>query len=558
MVVKALVIGVYFALLITIGLLAKRRARKGSEDFFLASRSLSPGLLFLTMAATNFSAFTVFGFSGAGWRIGYAFYPIMAFGTGFMALMYLVLGRPVWRLGREKGLVTPPELVLDLLGSRSLRYLVLAVMVAFTLPYLAMQPMAAGYALEELLGLPYAIGAAAMTLIMLGYVLLGGLRGEAWADALQGVLMLVFLSVALGVVAGQHGGLTAANRAAAEAFPAHFSRPGAGGAFPPGIWFGYLLLWLFCDPMFPQLFQRFYAARSGRALSWTATLYPLVTGGLFLLPVAIGVIGRLSFPTLEAGTSSDRILPLLMGQAPGAVEALVAVAGLAALMSTLDSQLLSVSSMVSRDVVEPLLARRGRTAVGGAWTTKGIVALLAGAGLLIALRPSQTFLGIATEAFTGLAVLFPTFLAALYWRRTTPAGAIASILVGEGLVAGYHFGLLPRFGTLPVVPIVTGAALVLVGVSLLTRRSREARTVPFRVRPLGLLAAAACLGLFVLANDVWAWGDARLGPLGFPWWVWYSLGLCVLTSVLFGAIGRWLDRKEGGAVPRDGSGSLGA
>ncbi|MCX6095371.1 MAG: sodium:solute symporter family protein, partial [Candidatus Bipolaricaulota bacterium] len=229
MAAKALVVGGYFLVLLLVGFFTQRRARAKDADYFLASRSLSPLLLFITMAATNFSAFTVFGFSGAGWRIGYAFYPIMAFGTGFMALSFFIIGRPVWRLGREKGLLTPPELILDRLGSPTLRLLFLAVLVAFTLPYLAMQPMAAGYALEGLLGIPYLWGAVLVTAVMLAYLLLGGMRAVAWTAVVQGVMMIVFLALALGVIAGAHGGLTSANRAAAEAFPALFSRPGGGG-----------------------------------------------------------------------------------------------------------------------------------------------------------------------------------------------------------------------------------------------------------------------------------------------------------------------------------------
>ncbi len=83
----AVVIG-YFVVLLVIGLAARRRAQPGITDYFIASRSTSSIALFLTMAATNFSAFTVFGLAGAGWESGYAFYPIMAFGTGFMALTF--------------------------------------------------------------------------------------------------------------------------------------------------------------------------------------------------------------------------------------------------------------------------------------------------------------------------------------------------------------------------------------------------------------------------------------------------------------------------------------
>jgi SSS family solute:Na+ symporter len=124
---KGLVVGAYFVVLLGIGFFARRRAHRTTEDYFVASRTLPGWVLFFTMAATNFSAFTVFGFSGAGWRLGYSFYPIMAFGTGFMALSFYFIGRPVWRLGKARGLLTPPELVFDRFGSPTLRLLFLGV-----------------------------------------------------------------------------------------------------------------------------------------------------------------------------------------------------------------------------------------------------------------------------------------------------------------------------------------------------------------------------------------------------------------------------------------------
>lgn len=541
---KTLVVAGYLIVLLGIGILARRRARGTTEDYFVASRTLPPLVLFLTMAATNFSAFTVFGFSGAGWRIGYSFYPIMAFGTGFMALSFYFIGRPVWRLGKEKGLLTPPELVFDRFKSKPLRLLFLGVMITFTLPYLAMQPMAAGYALEELLGIPYFAGAILITVVMLIYTFLGGFRGVAWTDVLQGGMMLVLLLAALGVIASSFGGLSAANHAAAIRWPELFSRPGIGGAFSPGIWLGYMLLWLLCDPMFPHLFQRFYAARNERALGTTMALYPLITGILFLLPVTIGVIGRLGFPELPAGVASDRILPLLLSRyTPPILEALVLTAALAALMSTLDSQLLTLSSMLTRDLVDPLTKgqaasrraspRRTSTRRASPWVGKGFVIVLALTGLAIAWRPPATFLEIATETFTGLAVLFPTVIAALYWRRATAGGAIASILVGEGLVVAYHLHLLPTFGTLPVIPVVLATSLILIGVSLLTQPQAQAAEESHKEKKGIWKWVIAFLLLFLLGNDYWAWGDGRLGPLGFPWWVWYFFSLCLLMSLAF-------------------------
>jgi len=549
---QVLIIVLYLATLVGIGAAARTRARRHPDDYFLASRSLPGWVLFLTMAATNFSAFAVFGFSGAGWSMGYGFYPVMAFGTGFMALAFVLLGPPIWRLGREHGLVTPPEFVYARSGSRALRVTFLLVMTTFTLPYLAIQPMAAGYALESLLGIPYYAGAALATGVVVAYVLLGGLRGEVWTDIFQGFMMILFMLLALVVVAGAFGGLPTANAAVAARWPELFSRPGLGGVLTPGVWFGYMCLWFLCDPMFPQLFQRFYAAKGPRALVVTASLYPLVTGFLFLLPVSIGVLGRLAFPTLPAGTAADRILPLVLHEvAPPWVETLVLCAGLAALITTLDSQLLSLSSMVTHDVWVPLRARRaarlGTVArPPSAWVGRSFVVILALVGLGIAYRPPGTFVQITTETFTGLAVLFPVVVAALYWKRFDGAAAVASIVVGEALVVIFHMKWLPPLGTLPVVPVVAATSLVLiVGCRLRGRHERTpVQLAPAMSRRAKLGWTAAFLALFALSQDVWAWGDGRTWWLGFPWWVWTCAGLCALLSVTL-----WLFGRQVAAAP---------
>ena len=524
-------------------------------DYFVGSRSTSAIVLFLTMTATNFSAFTVFGFAGAGWQSGYAFYPIMAFGTGFMALTFVLIGRPVQQLGKTYGLITPPELVAQLTGSKGLRLLFFLVMTVFTLPYLAMQPMAAGYALESLLGIPYFVGAALITAIMLVYTFLGGFRGVAWTDTFQGGMMITLLLVAVTWIASRFGGLTSAHAAVATPLPALFARPGLDGLYSPGMWFGYMALWFLCDPMFPQLFQRFYAGRDARALTTTMTLYPLLTGFLFLLPVTIGVLGRLSYPQLPVGTSPDQILPLMLSlHVPPVIEALVLTAALAALMSTLDSQLLTLSSMFARDVCEPLRDRF----VGGSskptsseraalpnWVGKGFVVALAMIGLAIAARPPASFLAIATQTFTGLAVLFPTVIAALYWKRMTAWAGIGSILVGEGLVVAAYFKVLPTFGTLPVIPILAISTVMLLAIGLIPGQVRHAQTAPvtpaLTVRSR-ILWSLAFVVLFLAGLDLWNWGDARTWLLGYPWWVWMFAGLCVVLSATFWLFSRALNR----------------
>lgn len=565
MTVRIVVVVGYLLVLLGIGWAARRRSRPGLTDYFVASRSTSSLVLFLTMAATNFSAFTVFGFAGAGYESGYAFYPVMAFGTGFMALTFVLIGRPTQRLGKRFGLLTPPELVSHLTGSTPLRLLFFVVMTVFTLPYLAMQPMAAGYALQSLLGIPYFAGAALITAIMLVYTFIGGFRGVSWTDTFQGGMMITLLLIAVTLIASKLGGLNSANQSVAATYPDLFARPGLGGLYSPGIWFGYMALWFLCDPMFPQLFQRFYAAKDSKALTTTMSLYPLLTGFLFLLPVTIGVLGRATFPQLPVGTKADQILPLMLAQhVPPVVEALVLTAALAALMSTLDSQLLTLSSMFARDVVGPirqhLSCREGSKAAFSQsnemspWIGKGFVVALALIGLAIAYQPPASFRIIATQTFTGLAVLFPTVVAALYWKRMTAWAGIASIVVGEGLVIAYYFKLLPTFGTLPVIPILVATTAVLIAVGLIPGQRRTSTASPQKTSSMPLRArilwAAAFGVVFIAGHDVWNWGDARTSLLGFPWWVWLFAGLCVLMSILFWAFGRALDRPSGARSDR--------
>jgi SSS family solute:Na+ symporter len=472
--------------------------------------------------------------SGAGYRIGYAYYPIMAFGTGFMALTLILIGVPVWRAAKKLGAVTPPELIRLRFGNAPLHAAYLIVMVVFTLPYLAIQPMGAGYALKGLLGIPYLWGATIVTAVGTGYVLLGGMKADIWTDALQGVVMLAAMLAVFFVVAAALGGFDYANRVMFGRQPELFSRPGGGNALPMSIWFSYMALWFLCDPMFPQLFQRFLAARDERSLKLTALLYPLATGVLFFLPVAIGVMGRMVEPGL-AGSQTDQILPIVVAKLlPPWLGAVAMAGGLAALMSTMDSQLLTLSSMIVRDGAS--LTRK--TPVANRYS-KIVVLLLAAAGLALALKPWAPILDIATETFTGLVVLFPVTLAAVYWRNTNAWAGFASITVGETLVVLYHFKLLPAFGFLPVIPVILVTTLVLVVGSLLwpaTRHSpvtsRQLSSPLARPTPRGWRWAAVFGLVFLLGNDFWAW--RRAGPvwLGLPGWLWYYFGLCLLLSGL--------------------------
>ena len=114
------------------------------------------------------------------------------------------------------------------------------------------------------------------------------------------------------------------------------------------ICFSFMLLWLFSDTMFPQIFSRFYTAKDEKTLKYLIIFYPIIVSFLFLFPVLIGVwahgVGIIS-------NQNDMILPIMVYKyAPGYVYSFVMISALAALMSTAYSQLLSLSTMLSHDL----------------------------------------------------------------------------------------------------------------------------------------------------------------------------------------------------------------
>ena len=96
-------IGTYLLLTLIIGIIGYRSQTNTPEDYFLADRKIGSIVLFFTLIATNFSAFAFLGLSGAGYRIGISYYPMIGFGTALVGVTFYFIGYKVWLLGKEHG-----------------------------------------------------------------------------------------------------------------------------------------------------------------------------------------------------------------------------------------------------------------------------------------------------------------------------------------------------------------------------------------------------------------------------------------------------------------------
>lgn len=467
---QLLIIGLYLLVLLGIGWYTLSSTGRDPVSYFLADRGLGTVVLAFTILATLMSAFTFMGVPADAYSNGLGIFLGVGVTDAFISVLFFAFGYRLWLAAKRFNFVTPSEFFGHRFNSRLLALLYSLSALMFTAPYISIQIIAGGRAIEALTAgvVPYLTAAVVMAIIIMLYVLFGGMKAVAWTDTLQGVIMLIGMIIAFMAVAfavATRGGLGAV--AETDMTP-WLSLPGPTERWNWRGLISYQLLIFMAVPLFPQVFQRFYTAKNGDSFKKIMVIWPLMVFLLFFPATLIGVWGRAFFPALD---QPDQIMPLMLNTfLPPAFAAVIITAAIAALMSTADSQLLTSSSLVTRDLYTKYLHPHATPAQEGLVGRVTVVVIAVVSFAIAVLQPSG-IIALATWSFQGSAMLFPVLVAGLYWRRCTRAGAVAGGLVSSGLTIGWLAKWLPSawtFGWLPFVPAVVIGSLVLIIVSLLT------------------------------------------------------------------------------------------
>src|SRR5947209_7343252 len=199
----AIVIFIYLAVVLYIGIFAFRRGKETGEDFFLASRSIGPIVFFLSLFATNMTAFAILGSSGMAYRRGIGVYGLMASSSGLVIpFTLLVIGTRLWSLGKRFGHMTQVQFFRDRWECSGIGTFIFLLTAAMLVPYLIISITGGGTILEELTNhrIPYAVGGAIVALVVMGNVFFGGMRGAVWVNVFQTILFLSFGLVAFLII----------------------------------------------------------------------------------------------------------------------------------------------------------------------------------------------------------------------------------------------------------------------------------------------------------------------------------------------------------------------
>ncbi len=447
-----------------LGLYAYKKTNNHS-DYILGGRSLSPAVAALSVGASDMSGWLLLGLPGAIYVSGVSEVWI---GIG------LVVGAALnWQFVAKRLRVyteiagdaqTLPDFLANRFGDAGMLKTVaaIAILVFFTF-YTASGLVGGAILFEKVFGLDYFWALLIGTLIIVSYTFVGGFFAVSWTDFFQGILMLIALIIVPAAMYVEVGG----SEAMTSALPASMFdiSPTAGV-----IGLISLLAWGLGYFGQPHILVRFMAIAKPSdvgvsrniAMSW---MILALFGAL-----ATGLVGAAYFADQPLENPETVFIFLSKVAFNPWVSGLLIAAILSAIMSTVDSQLLVSSSVISEDLYRPFINPKatdkelmlvGRIAVVS-------IAVIA---LLISLDPKSNVLGLVSYAWAGFGAAFgPMILLALYWKNYNKFGAISSITVGALTVIIWKNLEGGLFDLYEIVPGFVFSLIVGVFVSMITAK----------------------------------------------------------------------------------------
>jgi SSS family solute:Na+ symporter len=433
---ETIALGIIFIFVISaviVGMIPGLRQKMTLEVWAVGGRSFGRWLNWFILAGEIYTAFAFLG--GSGWayaRGGPTFY-ILGYGALAYVVGYHVLPA-ISPIGRRHGLMTQPDLVEHLYGSRGLGILTAFVGVAFLLPYLQLQLTGLGLIIETCsYGVITRVPAMliAFTLVAV-FVYLSGLKGVASTAVIKDTVMIiavVFFGLYLPIhYFGSVGGMFSALDAAKPGF---LALPGGTKNFDVSWAISTLLLTSLGFYMWPHFAANSFSAKNPDVLRHNAVFLPLYQICL-LFPMLIGFTALLVLtPALK--TPDMAFMAIVRQTLPGWALGLVGGAGALACMIPAADLILSTSMLFTRNIVCRAAARE----IAPASQTKiarAVVLVLTMVALGLAIYAPNMLVNLLLTGYSGVTQFFPMIVLGLFWSKATKIAAFSGLIIGEILV----------------------------------------------------------------------------------------------------------------------------
>jgi solute:Na+ symporter, SSS family len=415
---------------IAFALFSVRRVKMDPQQFIVGGRSFGTVFLWVLLAGEIYTTFTFLGIAGLSYSQGAPAYYVMAYGSCAYIVGFF-LTPAVWRVGKERGLLTGPDFFEARYGSRALGVGVAVLQFLMIVPYVSLQLSGlqillsiAGYGMYD-----SRAAVCAGFIVLALFVYTTGLRGTAWASIVKDVLVIAgvtFAGVAIPLrFFGSHAAMfdrIVATRPQALLLP-------PGGAYHGTVWYvSTVMLSALGFFMGPQSFNAIFSARSGDTLRRNAALLPLYQCFLSLMLCA-GLAAALIVPGLKGTAVDQSFLLVVQRYYPPWILGLVASAGALAALVPASALILGGASVVTKNVAGDLFGI-ATSDVARTKLTRALVLIVALLALLVWLVAQKTVVEMLLLYYNGITQFLPGVAATFVWPRATAWG------VGAGIAAG--------------------------------------------------------------------------------------------------------------------------
>lgn len=440
------ILGVYAVSLFVVGAYFTKR-NETAAGFYLANRSFGPIITALTYFATYISAAALVGGTGMVFRIGPAtsWYGLVSAIAVFVA--WTKLGPKLKVLSAKKEYISIPDYFEDRFASKGIRPLVSIIMVLFLVPQMVSQYTAAGLLFQNFLGIPYNVAVIAFGAVVLIYAATGGYGAVAITDCIQAIVMVVGLLVLVPIILYLTGvpiaDFVALKPEATTIWPTGTEGPELAV---------FCLLSFFGGMGSPMYLKRFYAINSIQSIKKGTKI--AVCGVVFitLVQLVLGIGGRVMYPDIAA----DQVaITMMQNHLPRIAGMFVLTAFAAAMMSSLDSVLLEITSTFHHDIMKKTL--KLNISESRSMGIARIITIIIGCiSIFWGLFPPALLAWLFWPAWGGLGFVVGSLtVLGLYWKPFNKYGAITLSVVGvvtmlTWYALGHPFGINAFFVTLAV------------------------------------------------------------------------------------------------------------
>ncbi|SDU47849.1 sodium:solute symporter family protein [Desulfobacula phenolica] len=423
---------------------------KSADDYFVAGSSLGYFVLIFSLLASFLSAFTIFGMSSFGYRLGFGSLYVLTANLVPLGFLWYYMHKKTFLLGRSRKWMSMGSPFGERYGSATKITVVLTILMA-SIPFLVAQIQGIGVILEAMSEgkISYHVGLFFVPFFIACYLMMGGMKGAAWVNAIQGVFFSIMVFILFFFVMMKNGGFVPTMEMVMGKHPQLFQIGWAGGK----VW-SYPMIFGMASAMclgcvcFPQPYMHAYASRSAKGLKAMFLSFGGISLVVITMPTLIGIAGKTIVPGLE-GVEADKIYGLVASATmPDWLAALAVSGGFTAAMSTVNGIVFGNATNIAIDIVKTMRPKTNSSELIA--IARVSVAIIMAICVYIAWNPNTPVAELSIIAFGTGAVTFFALWGAYYWKRATKTGAILSTLVGATmnvtffLVGGKAMVLFPQ------------------------------------------------------------------------------------------------------------------